>query len=459
MRRITKKQLAFILIMLLSLNICGCAVPQKNVERRDVSVSGNDGRQGKKDTSQGEGISSELLTNPFVTKNCIYQMDEYNEELTQTDLQGKHKKVIQLPEGFWDVSGQIENVQISDEHICYVKDAGLFVSPIRQTEEGEEIIWKEEEEIKIADLDSDLVDVVCIWEPYLICMVDDTMYRYDFREKKSESLENKEEFDDPNFYENYWSMPVVYEGKLYASAYDDVKRQDNDTIYRVDIEEWKAEKLSSIVREGLISSSLVGIKDSLLCVAIRPDGNNEESDRWGEFMVCFDTETNKETVLTEKELFGLLDKEKLWEKGYHRWELEDAFQCGGRTYLVMDLMWTQTRKVDFGPEKGKETEVWAHKPVLLSCPLDNIKELSYEKELSEWLYSRAERVWSVDEEDAYEEFMQADIYTLYQGELYMDYSDNKGSHMIAYSMQTGEYREVSGEETAYSLFSELSDLE
>lgn len=59
-----------------------------------------------------------------------------------------------------------------------------------------------------------------------------------------------------------------------------------------------------------------------------------------------------------------------------------------------------------------------------------------------------------DIEGFYEEFMEASIYTLYQGELYMDYKDNKGSHMVAYSMQTGEYREISEEETAYCLFSE-----
>lgn len=461
-RIMKKKQLAFIFIVMLSLNVCGCAVPQENVERKDVSVSDNGGKQ-------GEGISAQQLTNPFVTKNCIYEVDWYNKELTQTDLQGNHKKICEVPEEVCEESW--ENIQISDEHICYEKDTGLFVSPIRQTDEGEEIVWKEEDEIKIAGH----VDVVCILEPYLI-YIDDTVYRYDFRTKKSESLGNKEEFDIAFFYDNYWDMPVVYEGKLYfytASEDLDLKKQKQDTIYRVDIEEWKAEKLSSTVRGGLVSSNLVGIKDSLLCVTMSGSKDDEERDTWDEFMVCFDTETNKETVLMEKELFGLLEKEKLWDKDngkYHKWELEDAFQCGDRTYLVMDLWWTQNRKVDFGTEKGKETEVCVQKPVLLSCPIDNIKELSYEKEISEWLYSRADYVMdtageedgadyamdTADEEDVYEEYMLAAIHTLYQGELYMSYADDKGgSYMVAYSMQTGEYREVSKEETTYCLFHEF----
>lgn len=457
-----KTYLVFVLFAILSLNFCGCAMSQKNAGSSDISDSSalGDGKNQalKSEAKQEEGMPSEQITRPFVTKNCIYEVDEVGGEyVIQTDLQGKHKKHYEVPGGFWETDG--ESIQISDEHICYKKEGKLFVSPIRQTDEGEEIVWKEKEKI------AGDVEVVCISEPYLI-YVGNTVYRYDFRTKESKPLGNKGEFDYAYFYNNYWLMPVIYNGKMYF--YDDIVEEENDkdTIYRLDIEEWEAEKLP-IERKNLAFSELAGIRDSLMCVAMRDSGmrdsgDDTDSDKEESFLVCLDTETDRKTVLTEQELFNLLDKEKLWEKEdgeCHIWRLEEAFQYGGRTYLVLDLLWTQKRKVDFGPDKGKKTQVWPHRTVLLSCPLDNINELSYEREISEWLYSRAGRVLELDEEGDYEEYVQAGIYTLYHGELYMNYNDDEGSHMVAYSMQTGEYREVTKEETAYYLFADISFLE
>lgn len=442
-----KKYLVFIFIAMLLMNLCGCVVSQENSEQKEVSVSGDGEKQGKKDQSQGEGISSVQITNPFVTKNCIYEVDEYGEELIQKDLQGKKIKSHKVPAGSW--GSDEESIWISEEHICYKPDEELLVSPILQTDEGEEISWKEKEKI------AGDVEVVCILEPYLI-YIDDTVYRYDFRTKESKPLGDKGEYDSALFYKNYWIMPIIDKGKLYFSDFTNGMNGENETLYCVDIEEWKAEEVSSAIRrEDLFSSELAGIKDSLLCMIMKESGSDKEIDAEDEFMVCFDTEANTETVLQEKEVFDLLEKEKLWEKDngeYHKWVVLDTFQYDNRTYLVMDLEWTKNCMVDFGPDKGKETQVWPHRTILLSCPLDNIKELSYEKEISDWLYSRADRTMDLDEEDAYEEFALASIYTLYQGELYMGYSDDKGDHMVAYSMKTGEYREVSKEETAYYLF-------
>lgn len=43
------------------------------------------------------------------------------------------------------------------------------------------------------------------------------------------------------------------------------------------------------------------------------------------------------------------------------------------------------------------------------------------------------------------------VLTLYDGELYMNYSDKEGYHLAAYHMETGRYREVKKQETEYRL--------
>lgn len=174
-----------------------------------------------------------------------------------------------------------------------------------------------------------------------------------------------------------------------------------------------------------------------------------------EFLRCFDMETGEKDILTCGEIFDLLEQEKIWSKGigsHDSWQLNDAFQYDDRIYLLISTRQCQKRKVDFGPDKGKETDVWVDRPVLLSCPWGDINEITYERGISEWWYSRVNSHLDLDDGYTYEEWLEGEIHTLYQGELYMEYQDGQGYHMVAYSLDTGTCREVTEKETAYYLF-------
>lgn len=435
-----------------AINLCGCA----------MSGTGNSGRTTKSSVT-GNAVSdsgitvvseklpgpAEPLTDPYITKNSIYAVEETGEYLICADRKDGQKKKIDLPDGKYDENRK--NLRVSDAHICYEKKEDLYVSPVRQTKEGEEIVWEEKEKV------AHDVEVVCLLEPYLI-YISDTVYRYDLRSKESKPLGKKGEYDVADFLNNFWLQPVVHEGNLYFVGYAE---NGQDTVYSLDIEKWEVRKLP-IGMDDLTSYTFAGIQGTTMGLVQENIFEKEEGAE--EFLWCFDMETGEKDILTCGEIFDLLEQEKIWSKdigsygkdSHDSWQLKDSFQYDDRIYLLISTWQCQKRKVDFGPDKGKETEVWMDRPVLLSCPLGQIHEVVYEREISEWWYSRVNRHLDVDEGDVYEEFLEGEIHSLYQGELYMEYQDGQGYHMAAYSLDTGKFREVSEKETAYYLFDEYA---
>lgn len=440
------KMLSLLLAAATVLNLCGCEMSGAG-DRGDriakSSVTGNAvSGSGLTDIAEKRPDPAELLTDPYVTKYGIYAVDGNGEYLVCADRQGGQKKKFNLSDGEYDDNQ--ENVRVSDTYICYEKKEDLYVSPVRQTKEGEEIVWEEKEKV------AHDVEVVCFLEPYLI-YIGDTVYRYDLRSKESIPLGKKGEYDAADFLVNSWLQPVVHEGKLYFREYAE---NGQDTVYSLDIEKWEVRKLS-IEMEDLTYYTFAGIQGTAMSLV--KDNGFEKEEGAEEFLRCFDMETGEKDILTCGEIFALLEKEKLWGNGsYNNCQLQEVFQYGEKIYLLIDTQWSQKRKVDFGPDKGKETEVWMDRPVLLSCPFGQIHEVTYEREISEWWYSRVNRHLDVDEGDVYEEFLEGEIHTLYQGELYMEYQDRQGYHMAACSLDAGKFREVSERETAYYLFDEYA---
>lgn len=455
-----KRILVLLMITAATLNFggCGMSMAGRDGERAtESSVTGNvKSDDGEKNTSGDQSGSAGQLTDPFVTENCIYSVVEWQDSLVCTDLQGKHKRKYDLPVKEGDLPNS-DKVRVGKEHVCYEKKGDLYVSPIRQTKDGEEIVWTEKEKI------AHDVDVICILEPYLI-YVDDTLYRYDFRTKESKPLGKKGEYDCPFFCNNFWLMPIVHEGKMYFADYTVDGKRDKDTMYSLDIEKWEVKKLP-IEKDDLGSPTLAGIQKPYMCM-VQDEWSyyeKEKKDGEKEFLECFDMETGRKETLKGREILDFLKKEKLWGKensGEHSWwALEQSFQYGDRVYLLINMGWYEKCNVDFGPQKGKAADVLKNKPVLISCQWNNIKEITYEKEITEWWSSRVNRDLDLDDEgEGYEEYTVGEIYTLYNGELYMDYQDDKGYHLAARSMDTGEFREVTENETEYYLFnsSELS---
>lgn len=112
-----RKKLAFVIIIAVLLNLCGCEGIHKGIGRGDTSESGalfvSEAENEEEKTSEGASVSSRQPTYPFITRNCIYRLDFSGEHLIQTDLQGKKRNKFDLPEDSW-----CDYLRVSDNHIC-----------------------------------------------------------------------------------------------------------------------------------------------------------------------------------------------------------------------------------------------------------------------------------------------------------------------------------------------------
>lgn len=426
-----KKIFLFVMAVVVVWNTCSCELNRGTADGGDtVSLSADevtrtgDTREG----SSGEtGESMEQPTKPFITRNCIYRLDHLEKNLIQSDLHGK--KLHKFPIEAWD-----DNLRVGDRHICYSKGETLYVSPIRQTDNGEEIIWEEKEKIVRDPEETALV------EPYLI-YVTDTVYRYDLNTGETLPLEPKKEFGNVSFHDNWWLLPAVYNGKMYLDSY-----VGDDALYQLDIEEWEARKLFTYTEdEEALLPEVIGEREGLVCVNMNTEASYDELK-----IACFDTENDTRTIVTGEEISAVLEKEDLWEEGCKEkgWNMESSFSYDDRIYMVIHMSWVRKGIMKKWGEKG-ETEV--ERTLLVSCPWNDIKDVTYEKKISEWWYNRAKRNTLWGDLDCFEEYSMGDILTLYNEELYMAYSDEKGYHIAAYHMGTGMYRELDKRETEYRL--------
>lgn len=294
------KMLSLLLAAATVLHLCGCEMSGAG-DRGDriakSSVTGNTGSgSGIEVVSEERPDPAEPLTNPYVTKYGIYAVDGNGEYLVCADRQGGKKKKFDLSDGEYDDNQ--ENLRVSDAYICYEKKEDLYVSPVRQTKEGEEIVWEEKEKV------AHDVEVVCFLEPYLI-YIGDTVYRYDLRSKESIPLGKKGEYDAADFLVNSWLQPVVHEGKLYFREYAE---NGQDTVYSLDIEKWEVRKLS-IEMDDLTCYTFAGIQGTAMSLV--KDNGFEKEEGEEEFLRCFDMDTGEKDILTCGEIFALLEKEKI----------------------------------------------------------------------------------------------------------------------------------------------------
>lgn len=428
-----RKQKFLLLVMAVTMvcNLCGCETDRGAADGREAVSPSTGGVSGKSDRNEGKseetGGSGAQPTNPFITKNCMYRKDHLEEHLIQTDLHGK--KLNKFPIENWD-----ETLRISDSHICYTKGETLYVSPIRQTKQGEEIIWEEKK--KIAKEPDD----VALVEPYLIYTAD-TVYRYDMNTGEKLPLGNSKEWSG-YFHDNWWLLPAVYEGKLYLDDYTGQR----DCIYQIDIGAWKARKVYTYTKEeehGV--PEVIAARGECICVNANTEARNQETR-----IFCYDMENDMKTMVTGAEISAVLEKEGLWEADCKKkdWCVDASFSYGGKVYLQIDMSWEKKGIMKKWGEKGK-TEV--ERTLLLSCPWDDIRNVTYEKEISEWWYDRADRTTIWGEDECFEEYSMGDILTLYGENLYVKYSNETGYHVAAYHMGTGEYRELGKRETEYRL--------
>lgn len=426
-----KKKILIFVVVAMMWNVCGCEMNHGTADSRvDISTSTDDVeqmREAQEEKLDETGESVKQLTRPFITRNCLYRLDNMEGNLIQSDLHGKRINKFKIEA--WD-----ENLRISDFHICYMEGETLYVSPIRQKENGEEIIWEEKEKIVKEPEETALI------EPYLI-YVTDTVYRYNLNTGETLPLGTTEEFGNVFFHDNWWLLPDVYDGKMYLDSFS-----EKDSLYQIDIEEWKARKLFTYTEdEDDLMSDVIGARGELVCVDINTEAHYNELK-----IACFNMGDNTKTILTGEEITAMLEKEGLWEEGCKEkdWTMDSSFSYGDKIYMVVHMSWVRKGIMKRWGEKGKTA---VERTLLLSCPWNDIKNITYEKEISEWWYNRAERYTLWGEYDCFEEYSIGDILTLYNGELYMNYSDEKGYHIVAYNMENKTYRELDKKETEYRL--------
>ncbi len=431
-----KKILLIVMAVAVMWNVSGCGRNHGTTDGGDTVSSSENNIEETGDTQEGEsgetGKYTKQPTLPYISQNYIYRVQHGGENLLQSDLDGK--TINRFPLGEWED----DNLMVSDQHICYMKGDTLCVSQIRQTDNGEEVLWKEREKI-VEDPDP---YNVALFEPYLI-YVTDTVYRYNLNTGETLPLGPEKEFGNVSFQDNWWLLPAVYDGKMYMDSYS--YKEDEEVLYQIDIEKWEARKVYTYEDEDNLPE-VIGTRGDLICLNADTEARNDETK-----IVCFNAESDTKTVVTGEEISAVLEKEGLWEEDCKkkRWRLDEdaSFSYGDRIYMLIHMSWFRKGTMKKWGEKGK-TKV--KRSLILSCPWDNIKDVTYEKEISEWWYDRAERNTDWGEYDYFEEYSAGGILTLYNDELYVHYSDDD-YHIAAYHMGTGTWRELDEREAEYRL--------
>lgn len=466
-----RKFLAIAVITSITLGMCACGA-----ENTDMDAAGGSGAADVRETPEKEDVSGETsappgkdvpeetdlqqggIVYPFVTKNCMYAKDARGDYIVQYDLQGNELSRHKM-KGMHHSLGWV-----NDHRLCFYEKEGIYSVPIEQTDTGEEVLWNEKEKVASLDVDDDYPDIY-VSEPYLVYCTDNA-YRYDFETKETKPLEAKKEFKYAHLESDYYSQvfPFFYDGMLYLANYTGGNKGRDKGLYRIDIENWEAEKILSFKDykdRGYEYECLLQVRgNDILCLDM--DGNRYQ-------VTCFDTVgQEKKKVLTDTEVQALLEKEDIWEKGSKKREVEfsGAFQYEDRLYMSFYLSWTKEGVAKSGPEKERKVKMAVDgKEILLSCPWENIEEISYEKELAEWLDNHAQVYQTYNSKLAWEagnsgyvEWHSGQFHTLTGDELYMTYYDKtKGkrrkAHVAAYNMKTKVYREITKKEMEYHLIS------
>ena len=151
-------------------------------------------------------------------------------------------------------------------------------------------------------------------------------------------------------------------------------------------------------------------------------------------------------------------------------ELQEVTRVGDRLYLSMNLMWQEKVTADTGPQKGKKVTTYKEELILFSCPCENIQDLRYEKDISEWIRDHQEYEQTYidlseecDGRNYYTMIGRVHIWTFYENELLVCYEDEwkkektgvrRVDHyqLKGFDLTTGQMRDISEKDTVYQIF-------
>lgn len=431
----------------LVLNLCACGAKDEKDVKKEA---------GKKAEEQKAERRREFLKHSFagaLTEKCMYEATEEG-EILQKDLQGKELDRHKVPlERGWRVIVEAATRNWLLYSIDILDDGGrdiLYRCPIKQTKAGETVLWEQAEKLARVRWATD-GSGSCLWlqEPYLVYHNFDQLVRLNLETGEKKTLD---------FQEEIWCEPSIIgnaeEGYLYLHAdglkegpREDRDEGEHDSLYRIDIEQWKAEKVYSNEDGNYrFACHTMSGKNVLLTI-----GAADYVDQYHYFerMEYYDTAQKKALgTLSRKEIGKFLDQKKLFgvkQDSRDLW-ITMAFGHRGRIYFACRMCYDAEEERD----RTKPDDV---RDVLLSCPEGDLSALSYEEDISEWWYGNTEKQMAENESSNAHVIHLGGFVAAFENELYVSYRDPKkhGEHLMLYDLDTGKMREVGRKELAYQV--------
>lgn len=429
-----------LLTALATFGLCACSVSNTTQEGKQTPSIDKVTQEKKQTSDAGNTAQPEIQDllweqQSNTSKQCIYtyrwdagSMDGESWEasrILQKDRQGK--LLSHHPISIKD-SEFIYLLCVSERHLCYAlrdedDNAIIHVVPIEQKGGKEQILWDEDMEVAQTDARS-VEQAVYIVEPYLFYVQKGCLMRYDFNSGKTEQILKSK--NDIIISSRYKDM-VDKEGVLYVNedtgAGDLEDEVDRNSIYRIAIESGEAEKIYTSEKEW--HASLVAVDGNLLYML----QENLEYDV-DTYIECYDCgKQQTKSVLQLSELQKFLEKEKLLSSEYVLGDIQlmDIYVSEGCFYLELCLFYDYTKESLEGDYECVDGSL------VVSCPQENLTDLSNETVLNEWLLQHTKEDW-LDIDLA----MCGDEFVFY----YMRRGDKDKDSIMRYHLQDKRLQEV-----------------
>lgn len=414
------------------------------------------------DLAQGTGV---LMC---VTEDSIFVADSedscvYSNCIRQYDRQGNEQQSYSLDKGC--VEG------ISEQFVCYTERSRedkeiLYLVPI-ETEQEETIVLNKRK--RIAELGGSYD--IYVWKSHVYYISEgDGIYHYNAETGDLQCFVKLDEEDDGEFISRNEDTPYVDgDQRVYLAVND-------DTCYRIECEKAKIERVPALDEKLSYESwDIFPMKDNLVFITSGKLGQSPDRYFWYDISdryIWDDSGTGKkQSGLQKKDLQKFLEQQG-FEKKKLEWyiDLQEVTQVGDRLYLFMNLMWEEKVTAETGPQKGKKMAIDKEELILLSCPSANIKDLRYEKEISEWIRNHQEYEQTYidlpeecDGRKYYAYMGRVHMWTFCGNELLISYEDQwekektgvrRVDHyqLKGFDLTTGQMRDISEKDTIYQIF-------
>lgn len=391
-----RKWCSVVMIAALAVCLAGCGAREQQrdsaEEKNQVdAVVRNAGMTSEE--QQRLELKADIEPGVVLTEHCLYYFDDEN--IIQTDHAGNELSRVPLEDdetfaGLLCGSGQ--RIVYAREYTSDydVEQIDLYQVPVLQTDDGESVNWDQKQKLVSCRYDPVLYPDVFLQEPYLVYRLDDyTIVRHHLETGDEEKMDLSM---DQLAVENN----ADFDGCLYFRGIPtEDKWEDMGALYRLDIANWKLEKLYEMEdREEYISH--IWIEGSFAYMNISKDEDGYVFSR----LECFDLEQKKRVgQLSAQDIFGFLEQEKICT-----WAQDAEIDCSGLSVYAGKAYLTVSG-YDYDVESGKEKS----RDILLCCTEKNLSNLENEREMTDWYDTHSKDEGHCNTLDGYGEFYYFEV--------------------------------------------------